>query len=194
MFAYIDIDVKSKDFSEVNWEDEFYSVEAALHTMHDEIQGLDTSDKGTYLNPEFVSALADALPEFDNSKLLPQILREVVTHMVNKTNPERAAVYTDRLFEESYDNEALMNDFRLLDNILDEVVATGFLEGAATKEDTIDYGEQGVAAINNLLKLFFELEYRKGMEATLFSFVQRRVDLIKDYEFDYEAVTVWEAE
>ncbi len=188
LFALADVDVKAKDFSDINWEDEFYSLEAALDTMHDVLQGLDTSDKETYMNPEFMGALADALPEFDYSNFLPQVVREVATKLLTDSKGDNAAKYTDRLFEESYDNDALMNDYRLLDNILDEVIETGFLD------DNIDYGEKGVTALNNLLKLFFELEYRKGMEATLLNFVKVRVSMLDAYTFNYDAVTDWEEE
>lgn len=82
--CFVGIQVKDADLSDVNWDSEYIALEGALNEMRDVLKDVVISNKHTYLNNEFLSALANATPYFETSKFLPKVAREVADFVANR--------------------------------------------------------------------------------------------------------------
>lgn len=183
---FVGIQVKDADLSDVNWDSEYMALEGALNEMRDVLKDVVISNKHTYLNNEFLSALANATPYFETSKFLPKVAREVADFVANRYYGNRFDAYINHLFDVNYTDEYLMRDYGYADDILRLVVASDYF-GNGISNDNLD-------PVVDLVDILFSLEYAKGMEARILEAGFKRMDLFKDYEVDFNKVTDWSIE
>lgn len=181
--CFVGIQVKDADLSDVNWDSEYMALEGALNEMRDVLKDVVISNKHTYLNNEFLSALANATPYFETSKFLPKVAREVADFVANRYYGNRFDAYINHLFDVNYTDEYLMKDYGYADDILRLVVASDYF-GNGISNDNLD-------PVVDLVDILFSLEYAKGMEARILEAGFKRMDLFKDYEVDFNKVTDW---
>lgn len=181
--CFVGIQVKDADLSDVNWDSEYIALEGALNEMRDVLKDVVISNKHTYLNNEFLSALANATPYFETSKFLPKVAREVADFVANRYYGNRFDAYINHLFDVNYTDEYLMKDYGYADDILRLVVASDYF-GNGISNDNLD-------PVVDLVDILFSLEYAKGMEARILEAGFKRMDLFKDYEVDFNKVTDW---
>ena len=184
--CFVGIQVKDADLSDVNWDSEYIALEGALNEMRDVLKDVVISNKHTYLNNEFLSALANATPYFETSKFLPKVAREVADFVANRYYGNRFDAYINHLFDVNYTDEYLMKDYGYADDILRLVVASDYF-GNGISNDNLD-------PVVDLVDILFSLEYAKGMEARILEAGFKRMDLFKDYEVDFNKVTDWSIE
>lgn len=184
--CFVGIQVKDADLSDVNWDSEYIALEGALNEMRDVLKDVVISNKHTYLNNEFLSALANATPYFETSKFLPKVAREVAEFVANRYYGNRFDAYINHLFDVNYTDEYLMKDYGYADDILRLVVASDYF-GNGISNDNLD-------PVVDLVDILFSLEYAKGMEARILEAGFKRMDLFKDYEVDFNKVTDWSIE
>jgi len=184
--CFVGIQVKDADLSDVNWDSEYMALEGALNEMRDVLKDVVISNKHTYLNNEFLSALANATPYFETSKFLPKVAREVAEFVANRYYGNRFDAYINHLFDVNYTDEYLMKDYGYADDILRLVVASDYF-GNGISNDNLD-------PVVDLVDILFSLEYAKGMEARILEAGFKRMDLFKDYEVDFNKVTDWSIE
>ncbi|MFR1524576.1 MAG: hypothetical protein ACLSUV_03595 [Bacilli bacterium] len=184
--CFVGIQVKDADLSDVNWDSEYMALEGALNEMRDVLKDVVISNKHTYLNNEFLSALANATPYFETSKFLPKVAREVADFVANRYYGNRFDAYINHLFDVNYTDEYLMKDYGYADDILRLVVASDYF-GNGISNDNLD-------PVVDLVDILFSLEYAKGMEARILEAGFKRMDLFKDYEVDFNKVTDWSIE
>ena len=184
--CFVGINVKDADLSDVNWNDEYTALEMALNEMRDVLKDVVISNKHTYLNNEFLSALANATPYFENSKFLPKVAREVADFVASRYYGNRFDAYINHLFDVNYTDEDLMKDYGFADDILRLVVASDYF-GNGISNDNLD-------PIVDLANILLNLEYAKGMETRIINAGFKRIDLFKDYEVDFNKVTDWSVE
>lgn len=180
------IDVQDTDFSDVDWDKEYQGLEGALDELKDALADLVTSDKNTYMNNTFFSALANATPYFEDSKLLPLIGRQVIEYVTNKVSDGKYDVYINRLFDTHYTDDNLVNDYALIDDILRLVVASNHLNGGITEDNF------GIAV--ELIDIILHLEFANGIEDKIIEDCMSQVVLFKDYVFDFTTITDWSVE
>lgn len=183
---YAGIDVRGIDFSEVVWEDEVEALKLALTLVDPQLENIDIKDTNTFLTSDSLLALSQAATCFEESKLLPLVARKFAEFAFEKVVGNKYPEYIDRLYDVDYTNEALMNDYARLDEVLAILATTGLFETGVDLNQLDPYVE--------LLEIFFELEYSKGMEETIIKDVLDRVEEFDKYEIDYSKVTDWEAE
>lgn len=184
--CFVGIQVKDADLSDVNWDSEYMALEGVLNEMRDVLKDVVISNKHTYLNNEFLSALANATPYFETSKFLPKVAREVADFVANRYYGNRFDAYINHLFDVNYTDEYLMKDYGYADDILRLVVASDYF-GNGISNDNLD-------PVVDLVDILFSLEYAKGMEARILEAGFKRMDLFKDYEVDFNKVTDWSIE
>lgn len=184
--CFVGIQVKDADLSDVKWDSEYIALEGALNEMRDVLKDVVISNKHTYLNNEFLSALANATPYFETSKFLPKVAREVADFVANRYYGNRFDAYINHLFDVNYTDEYLMKDYGYADDILRLVVASDYF-GNGISNDNLD-------PVVDLVDILFSLEYAKGMEARILEAGFKRMDLFKDYEVDFNKVTDWSIE
>ena len=182
----VGIDIRDVDFSSVNWEMEYQGLASALREMETVLPTIDIHDKSTMKNNAFLDAVANATPHMENSTILPLVARQFAEKLAQKLFGNRFNQYINRLYQTSYTDEKLMSDYAHISDILKAVVDLGYFEGG------LDYNDLDPILI--LAEEFFALEYTKGLEATLLNAVVKRVDALKAYTFDFDAVQDWAAE
>ncbi len=180
-------DVRDEYFGNINWEVEYIGLRQALEIMTNAMKNVNIHDISTMKNNEFISALAEAMPTLNDSKVLPLVIRPLIEVLLNKLGKQdRFDYYINCLYNSSYTNELLMKDYALLPEILMAVVDLGYFDGG------INYQE--LDPIVRIVELFFEIEFVKGDEVRYFNAVTKRFELLKNYVIDYTLVEDWESE
>ncbi len=182
----VGIDIRDVDFSSVNWEMEYQGLASALREVENVLPTIDIHDKSTMKNNAFLDAVANATPHMENSTILPLVARQFAEKLSQKLFGDRFNQYINHLYQTSYTDDKLMSDYARISDILKAVVDLGYFEGG------LDYNY--LDPILTLAEEFFALEYTKGLEATLLHAVVKRVDALKAYTFDFDAVQDWTAE
>lgn len=186
IFFVVGIDIRDVDFSDVDWQEELESLEAGMAIMKPYLTDLQISNRKSYFNNEFLGAVAQASPYFEDSKVLPLVIRQVVNFANEKVFANKYESYVNRLFDTTYTDEALMHDFAYIDDVIGKIIETGYLETGINYANLYPYVD--------LLDMFFALEYTNGMEAIILPAIQRRVSVISKYVIDYDKVTDWNDE
>lgn len=186
VFFAVGIDIRDVDFSDVDWVEELESLENAMSIMKPYLTDLEISNRKSYANEEFLSAVALASPYFEDSKVLPLVIRQVADTINEKAFDGRYAEYVNRLFDTTYTDESLMHDYAYIDDVIGKIIETDYLETGINYANLYPYVD--------LLEMLFALEYTNGMEATILSAIQRRISVISSYNLDYGQVTDWDDE
>lgn len=184
-FYILGVDVRSEDFSDVDWNSEYVALDKALVAMKDVMVNVDIHNSATYKNNDFLTALSVALPHFNNSKVLPKVARQLAEKVASRKGT-RFDSYINHLYRSDYTNDLLMADYRLLPQLIQAVVELNYF-GTGIDYSNFDSAE-------TILDIFFKLHYFKGIEAEVLTKLAKRVDLVKDYEIDFYAVTDWSVE
>lgn len=186
LLTYANIDIKDADLSHINWEDEFLVVEAALLALKDELLVLNVKTPSTYQNNDFITAFAVACTHLENSKLLPVVMRPVLSELVSVGFGSAYDSYINRIYDASYTDELMMQDFAKVDEILVCLVATNIYNGGLSSNDLDAYVQ--------LFELVINLHLANGLEAEMIDAVLSITPVFADYAVDYSLVTDWSVE
>ena len=188
MFAlrYVKVDTTTIDLSDVNWEEEYGYISAALTAMKAPLLNVKLSDLNTIKNNEFLTAASAALTCLENSNLVLAVGRNVLDKLVSKVYGTQYDEFVDHLFVSSYTDALLKEDFSKLDDIILNIVASDYFNGG------LDYAnlDPVVKAVESLLNL----NYANGAEELLVSKLFSIVPLLADYAIDFALVTDWTVE
>lgn len=184
-FYVLGVDIKDEDFSDIDWDSEYVALDKALVTMKDAMKNVDIHNSATYKNNDFLTALSNALPYFNNSKVLPKVARQLAERVASRKGA-RFDSYINHLYRTEYTDELLMEDYAQLQQFIQAIVELDYFGNG------IDYSNLDSA--ETILDIFFKLHYFKGIEAGVLTKLSGYVSLIKDYEINFYAVTDWSVE
>lgn len=186
--VFVGINVKDVDLSKVDWDKEYQAIDKALNgALKEPLKDVKASDRKTFLNETFLNALAIAMPEFNDSDLIPLLSRQLLEFMANKVAGDSYDTYVNRLFEPDYTDELLVEDYKAFPEILKLIAkADLFAEGGLTNDK--------YPIIGDLLEKLLALNFAEGIEPRLLETCFKRTSALDSYDVDFETVLDWAAE